>query len=86
MKVLIIGLRNAQALSLKQMYKDLDLRFISSASHHSKTVQNKNSFDYIINLTKFSSHKIHNLYRKHLGYVMLSGGCTSVINLLSNIK
>lgn len=83
-RVLVVGVRSEHAKKLKEMYKNLDLDFLTDQSIH-KPVSNINAYGHIFAMTKFTSHSMHKCFRKHPGYIMVSGAFTNLKHQLQLI-
>lgn len=81
-RVLVIGLRVEQARKLQDLYKDLEIEYNSDPAKHTAKLTNLEAYNKIIVCTKFTTHKTHNMCKKHSGYTMTSGGFSSVKLLL----
>ncbi|MEG0365566.1 MAG: hypothetical protein RR585_01930 [Coprobacillus sp.] len=84
-RVLVIGLRIEQARKLKDLYKDLNIEYNSDPAKHTAKLTNLEAYKKIIVCTKFTTHKTHNMCKKHSGYTMTAGGFSSVRLLLQEM-
>ncbi len=84
-RVLVIGLRVEQARKLKDLYKDLNIEYNSDPAKHTAKLTNLEAYKKIIVCTKFTTHKTHNMCKKHSGYTMTAGGFSSVRLLLQEM-
>lgn len=84
-RVLIIGLRVEQARKLKELYKDLDIEYNPDPAKHTAKLSHIEAYNKIIVCTKFTTHKTHNMCKKHEGYTMTAGGYSSVKTLLGDM-
>lgn len=76
-KVLIVGVRKQHANMLKDLYSDLKMDFLTDNRKHTP-VSNREAYDKIISLTKFTNHSMHKSFRSHSGYIMISGGFSNL--------
>ena len=81
-RVLIIGLRVEQARKLKELYKDLEIEYNPDPAKHVAKLNHIDAYNRIIVCTKFTHHSTHHKCKRHPGYKMVSGGYSSVKNLL----
>lgn len=81
-RVLVIGLRNEQSRMLRQLYQNLSIDFLGDQDRHCRGLNHIEAYNKIVVVTKFTSHKTHNICKKHSGYQMVSGGFSSVKNVL----
>ena len=84
-RVLVIGLRVEQARKLKDLYKDLNIEYNSDPAKHTAKLTYLEAYKKIIVCTKFTTHKTHNMCKKHSGYTMTAGGFSSVRLLLQEM-
>lgn len=74
-KVLVVGVRKEHATMLKEMFKDsLSIDCITDNKRQNKHITNQEAYAKIINMVRFSKHSSHFKYRKHQGYLTMTGG------------
>ncbi len=86
-KVLLIGFRAEHVAKIKKEYaKVFKISALTDQNtKHSSIILNANNFENIVVATKFTSHAIHKKCRKNKGYIMMSGGFSSLKPILNNI-
>lgn len=87
MKILIIGLRSATSKSISKLFNNLTISYLPSDKLNGKLLYDLEKYDYIINVTRFSKHLIHEKCKKHDGFIRLlpSQGISTVKHVLSTL-
>lgn len=83
MKVLIVGLRKEQNTFLRKKFKDIKIDALDDTMKHHRAVKNAHEYDRIISVSKFTNHSTHHNYSKHPGYMITSGGYSSVVAMIA---
>lgn len=84
MKILIVGVRKPHLIKLRNEFPSMEINGVDSNTNHDKPLDSSR-FDYIISMTKFTSHTTHRNYKNHRGYYPSNGGISTVVKLLANI-
>lgn len=87
MNILIIGLRDKETIKLTKQHPNLELTFIDSRNITSRSLQNFNKYDHVINICKFASHVVEKICNKHKGFIRLrpTQGYSTVNSLLGTL-
>ena len=85
MKILIVGLRKQQNTFLRHKFKGFIIDALDDSMKHHRAVKNAHEYDRIISVSKFTNHTTHVNYSKHPGYMITSGGYSSVVAMLAQV-
>lgn len=85
MKILIVGLRKQQNTFLRHKFKGFIIDALDDSMKHHRAVKNAHEYDRIISVSKFTNHTTHVNYSKHPGYMITSGGYSSVACMLASL-
>ena len=82
-KILVVGLRSQQNTFLRQKFKGTTIDALDDTMKHHRAVKNAHEYDRIISVSKFTNHTTHHNYSKHPGYMITSGGYSSVVAMIA---
>ena len=82
-KILVVGLRSQQNTFLRQKFKGTTIDALDDTMKHHRAVKNAHEYDRIISVSKFTNHTTHYNYSKHPGYMITSGGYSSVVAMIA---
>ena len=86
-RVLLIGFRSEHIQILERLYKGVfKISALTDQQCHSTCLRNVNKYDNIVVATKFTSHSIHHRCKKNNGYIMTTGGYSSVLPILKKLS
>ena len=84
MKILVIGVRNEHLLKLRKTYANAKIVGITDSKIAKQKVANSESYDLIISMTKFTSHRTEKNYGRLNNYYRVNGGVSSLMLLLNS--